>query len=75
MDDKRIYLMYARLSETFEDHLEQVWAPTLQLLHDLKAGKVSLDRLQVFEGGWNVKPEITESPAQADPSLREPEGE
>ena len=48
-----IYEQYGRLAE----HNQQVidtFATTLQLLRDLKAGKVKLEKVQVDKSGWRV---------------------
>ena len=59
---EKIYEMYGKLSEAFEGELQNM-RQTLQLLSSIakehSQGKYDLlERLQVHEGGWNIKPAV-----------------
>lgn len=57
----RIYAMFGKQAEILDERNEQL-ALTLQLLHDLKAGKVILSQVTVTETGWTVTPLTKDAP-------------
>lgn len=50
-----LYAMYGKLAEERETALE-AWHKTLAVLRDMKAGKLSIDDIEMTETGYYVKP-------------------
>ena len=54
-----IYEMYGRQAEQFQDAVDK-FMNTLELLRDLKAGKLSLNQVVVDRNGWNVSADASD---------------